>query len=417
MALEFDLFEGLDPTDLAELGASELLQMIRQASPRGNIGFVIYQSTAPDVLNNPRYARYIWIDTSDIDPANWPFKKYNTTTSSWEIYNPSIGSVNTDSILDGAVTLAKLYAPGIGEALKIVRVKADGSGFELWTYVLSNNSVSPSNLTRGSAGQIFRTKIDGSDNEYFTLNGAEIISRLDDFTIPIDKFALGGANTIPVANSLNTDWQYRTILGIIADGSLPLAKLEIPGAANALKVVRVNSAGTAYEHIASSAIAYQYAELRDQKANNTAGGVATSGAWQNRDLNTKINDESGIVGLDAGTGIFTLGVGTYDIEVSAPAYFVDTHQIRLLDFVAGTVKLSVNGSELYGSSEFSNNDVAAQTRSVLKGRFSVIDIANNQFQIQHRVQTTRSAQPDGFGQPANFGNIEVYTTVSLRKVS
>ncbi len=40
-----------------------------------------------------------------------------------------------------------------------------------------------------------------------------------------------------------------------------------------------------------------YAIIADHKAQNTAGGTFTSGAWRTRDLNTEITDPDGIVSI------------------------------------------------------------------------------------------------------------------------
>lgn len=145
-----------------------------------------------------------------------------------------------------------------------------------------------------------------------------------------------------------------------------------------------------------------YINLRDQKAQNTAGGTATSGAWRTRDLNTKAIDTGSICTLSGNQ--FTLPVGTYRIKVSAPAYHVDRHQARLQNITDAT-------TTLVGTSELSLSGGYATTRSFIEGEFTIA--TSKTFEVQHQVQTTDATQ--GFGAEANF-TTEVYTIVEIWRV-
>ena len=67
----------------------------------------------------------------------------------------------------------------------------------------------------------------------------------------------------------------------------------------------------------AGALFESYAVLADVKASGVQPGVATSGAWRIRDLNTKMVDPDGIVSLEDNE--FTLQLGTYFMEWDAPA--------------------------------------------------------------------------------------------------
>jgi len=149
----------------------------------------------------------------------------------------------------------------------------------------------------------------------------------------------------------------------------------------------------------------EYALLADVKGSGTNGGTFTSGAWQTRNLTTEVHDSAGIVTLNATTGNFTLGNGTYRIAASAPALFVSSHQARLFNVTGNSVVA-------YGTSEYSNT-ADAQTRSFVD---TVVAITSGPtvFRLEHRCFTTRSNT--GFGGNVGFGGDEIYSTVRIERL-
>ena len=140
-----------------------------------------------------------------------------------------------------------------------------------------------------------------------------------------------------------------------------------------------------------------YAIIADQKAQNTAGGTFTLGAWRTRDLNTEIADPDGIVSIS--TNQFTLGAGSYFIRWVCPCYQVEYQQSRLYNITDSSVGGigDCNYVLYYGLSQGS-------TRVVIAG--------SKTFEIQHRSASTYATQ--GFGAAANFGT-EQYTLVEIFK--
>ena len=156
-----------------------------------------------------------------------------------------------------------------------------------------------------------------------------------------------------------------------------------------------------------------YILLQDQKANNTAGGTFTSGAWQKRTLNVEVADTGADCSL--ATSQFTLAAGTYYIKALAPAHNVEKHKIRLHET---TDTLSdIIGLNAEAEYNFTNADYT-QTYAALFGKFTItsgnVSANQNIFEIQHYCGTT--ANTNGFGTPCNFSVIEVYTTVELWKI-
>lgn len=144
--------------------------------------------------------------------------------------------------------------------------------------------------------------------------------------------------------------------------------------------------------------------LEDQKAQNTAGGTATSGSWVTRTLNTSVRNE--IAGAGLSSNEFTLPPGVFLIEFEAPAGVVNSHQARIYNVTDGSPQAGG-----LGGSEYGNASYGGFTRST--GMLVVSLSTTKTFRLEHRVQTTRAT--DGFGPPANLGT-EIYSRVRVWKV-
>ena len=141
--------------------------------------------------------------------------------------------------------------------------------------------------------------------------------------------------------------------------------------------------------------------LKDEKSGGTDGGTFTSGSWQTRDLGILTGNIS-IVNLSSDQ--FTLGAGEYDIEVSAPAFAVQAHKIKLRNITDAT-------DDIIGGSSHSNSGAPQTTNSLLYG--NLILTSSKTYEIQHRGTTTGTTT--GFGVASNFSVVEVYTQVKITK--
>lgn len=148
---------------------------------------------------------------------------------------------------------------------------------------------------------------------------------------------------------------------------------------------------------------WAYLQFRDQKAQNTAGGTFTSGAWRTRDITTEVVDDGGYGSLAANQ--ITLVAGTYLISAIAPAVVVNAHQARLQNVTDGT-------TVLLGTSSQASTAAGVVNHSVIKGQFTIG--ASKALEIQHQCATT--AATFGFGVAANFAT-EVYTVVEFWRVA
>lgn len=147
-----------------------------------------------------------------------------------------------------------------------------------------------------------------------------------------------------------------------------------------------------------------YIKIIDQKDNGTNGGTFNAGAWRTRDLTLEVWDTGGHAGLASNQ--ITLQPGTYECRISAPAYKVGQHKIKLRNITDGA-------DEIIGSSEVTVIVGAVQTRSFLSGRFVIT--AAKTFEVQH--WGTVNAANTGFGAPVTAGVVEIYTIAEFWKVA
>jgi hypothetical protein len=140
--------------------------------------------------------------------------------------------------------------------------------------------------------------------------------------------------------------------------------------------------------------------LQDQKAQGTDGGTSVSG-WQKRVLNTSVIDD---IGVSLTNSEFTLPVGTYLIQASAPAYKSNEHKIRLSSNNNSTTLLE-------GTSEFAIAAYQNQTRSSID---SILILTNSTtVAIWHNTIAIQSG--NGLGVARGIG-IEVYTMIRITKL-
>lgn len=180
-------------------------------------------------------------------------------------------------------------------------------------------------------------------------------------------------------------------------------------AASASRVYVSNGAGSgswttvSNAVLASAAKAFQAQLLHvaDVKAQNTDSGAFTAGAWQTRVLNTTLTNE---IGASLAANQITLLAGTYYIEATAPAIFVDQHRLRLQNITDGTTALL--GPTI-------QNPTGTSSEATLKGRLVAI-AATKVFELQHRCQTTRLT--DGFGPKSNW-DAEKFAEAMIWKVA
>lgn len=165
-----------------------------------------------------------------------------------------------------------------------------------------------------------------------------------------------------------------------------------------------------------AALRLQYAQNTVVVSNTQATGVApgvspSAGNYQDLVLNTLTNPFA-VSWISLGSNTFTLQPGTYEIEGSAPCQGENNNETA---HKAKIRNITDSADALIGTAEYSNtqNFTPPITRSHIKGYITVT--SPKSFKVQHRTQTAGSGS--SFGRANNFGEVEVYVTLTIRKVA
>ena len=143
--------------------------------------------------------------------------------------------------------------------------------------------------------------------------------------------------------------------------------------------------------------------LKEVQTAGTAGGTFTSGSQQTRTLNTK--EEIGGAFVTLSSNQFTLSAGTYELDGSAPALQVDSHQTIIRNITDST-------NDIIGTPEEAPSGTAVSNRSKISGFLEIT--SQKTFELQHICDTTKAT--NGFGDAANLGNSEVYSILKIKKI-
>jgi len=315
--------------------ASKLMQAIQRAIPESTFGMILVDTVTPDISGAFSWrTRCLWIDTNEANPLP-VLKAYKASTGWFAVANAiSNSTITTAMIQAGAVTLAKLYAPGAGEANKLIRVNAGGGGFELVTVASIIASIgnipitSLNNTAVGATAELFVGCIGNTAGEVYWRDANDIAGLMGNAAVAPSK--VGPATVLTTKTKFlssrtgdtygvyrvldpDTDVDDGTLNGDkLLDGSVvggKLSNLSVSGAkiedatinvttklvvpaTSALKVLGVNSAGTAWEMQSTAALftSRQYATAAGSQAafaigsatlvtyahGLTVGGVATT---------------------------------------------------------------------------------------------------------------------------------------------
>jgi hypothetical protein len=291
MSAQFDVIAGLDISSLSSVTQAQLMQMVNQIAPLANIGGVIYGATTPDIANNPRFSRYLWIDSSTIGASTQATPKYyNTTNSAWEavtVAPATVGDAELEAHVDALThmfdaatadgTLADqvLVYDALGQFItqKTRAQFMTGFTFSLTSISLSGSSVGTLNYLKNLAGTVAWGGIDFTvDTVAGRLPLANIAAGTDDFLLQMD-----GAN--PAWKS-NDD----SVSGFLPAGSATVgigqSKIKFPSAG--LSYYRSNAGNTAWEQAVVPIVQVKraigstvYSDATAVTINNTAIALGT----------------------------------------------------------------------------------------------------------------------------------------------
>jgi uncharacterized delta-60 repeat protein len=141
-------------------------------------------------------------------------------------------------------------------------------------------------------------------------------------------------------------------------------------------------------------------QIWEQLSMGINAGTFTADVWQTRTLNIINASQGNRVTLN--NNQFTLPAGQYSIYISAPAYKVGNHQIRLRN-------VTDDATELVGTSAVSSVTSESVNNSLIDGLLSLNKSCA--FEVQHRCSISEPV--DGLGVATGFGENEIYTTVKI----
>lgn len=256
-------------------------------------------------------------------------------------------------------------------------------------YLHTQNSISANYtlvLSDGHGKHIFHPSTDATDRV---------------ITVPANaSVAFPTGTKIPIVNQVGAG---KITVGITTD------TLQVGGNPSATSLViypgeeaELLKTGTTVWEIAKTKYVVPYIYVREEQASGTTGGSLASGGFVQRILNTKVVDSHSLATLSANR--LNIPVGRYRFAFSAPAFGVNAHKSKLLDFT--------NSISYIGSSEYCAASVAETTRSVGEGEFTITAAAD--FEIDTVVGTTNAI---GGGGALGFGVAEVYSELQLWKVA
>lgn len=141
--------------------------------------------------------------------------------------------------------------------------------------------------------------------------------------------------------------------------------------------------------------------FQQQETQNTNGGTATAGSWEDRKINTISSDLNSLISLNPVTGIITLQPGSYVVDIFTPFNRVDRFQSRLVNAGSGDVLI-------LGQTGFTTSSTDISFSSRIYGVLTIT--TQTTVKVQSQVQSTRASY--GYGLAANFAS-EIYLSGSI----
>jgi hypothetical protein len=159
--------------------------------------------------------------------------------------------------------------------------------------------------------------------------------------------------------------------------------------------------GTAWVYPNSNKIAI----FQEQYTTGNKPGVANSGGWTKRVLNTTVVNN--ITGCSIASSVITLTAGTYFVNGISPFYKLDSVQIRLRNTTAST-------NAALGQSTFIASSVNIMNFAPLVGYFTLT--ASTNLELQYYVSGA-SINTNDQGVATSNGSTEVYASLTIQQVS
>lgn len=264
MATQFDFESAFDITGLSGLTKSQLIQYVLKLGPLSNIGGIIVMSglnnAHPDVTNNPRFARYLWIDNQDADAP--VLKLYAPASVGSDAYTDWVnsalanGTVTAEKLAQYAVTILAANGqkniayrfdqiPDNTKTLYLLRLDANGQYVEVVSAadVINSQLINPAKIDPAGATNGMLLQYDATVG-YVKFATVNFSSAVADGTLALSKLAYGDAGQAGYLVRVNPVAPYNIQLvvnndltgDLFAIRSLRLNRLDVTGATTGDKV-------------------------------------------------------------------------------------------------------------------------------------------------------------------------------------
>lgn len=187
------------------------------------------------------------------------------------------------------------------------------------------------------------------------------------------------------------------VLGLYRQGNLITVRFE--RALTTQEEIDFDTIVSNYEYVVFD---NTFAIIKDIKPLGTHGGTATAGSWETRDLNY-VEGNQNFVSVSNNQVVLDEVASLYNVYISAPAYRVKNHQIRLYDVTNDQVIA-------YGSSAYS--DAKVVTCSIINTMYNKPN-GPVTLEVQHQVEKTSNKQ--GYGIASSFEESETYTVMTIQR--
>lgn len=348
----------LDPgNSLSDFGVytTALLQAIKLALPNDYHGGVIFAETTPPVVGQPTgyatdwyawHKRCVWLV-----PSTGAMYVYKSGTGWVSIFSAiPANTITTAMLQDHAVTLAKLSVSG-GAIGNTIRVNAAGNGFEFVDPNTMITALPVGSIAGGAVGAFQFLRSSSGAVAWQDFDSAFLLTIFGNNEIPLNYLAWGGANKVVSMNSAGTGLEWASVISKITDGTLPVAKLA-PETGNALKSVRVNAAGNAFEFYTPATATTPSIETKtDEIASLPAAGSSTNKAHTLGGFPTTVLGGIVCVTADSGYQVYDMldigavkynsGSGSADFS-EVYQYNFDSTNVTLTCVSSGASKLIAN---------------------------------------------------------------------------
>jgi hypothetical protein len=336
MSAQKDFLGGLDLSSLSTASQEQTMQAINGLTPLANIGLVYASATRPDITNNARMIRYLWLDITD--PANPVLKRYVEDRTvlvdadlSWEAVAVAAGAITTAMLAavstTGGVNLARLKTNAgytdAGNALYVLRVAANGKDIEAVTVDTAIADAGGLALARLSTTGIGAQKYLGYSAgvlAYRLLDPANDITSALGNRIPIETAIIPGtANYFLCTNAAGTAPEWRSAANAFVINTLPINSLVNTGA-SANDIIRYS--GSIWEKVTPTL----RTTAADAINSGTISGSSIATAVHTIAHNLTTVPKLVVVRLRMTNAVADIGYNQND-EVDIAGYFTDAGRI------------------------------------------------------------------------------------------